>query len=244
MLRKILFFICAPFVTLGVALTCLMLRPSGKEGILRKVETAWGKMLMSLAGCRIQCDFSALDPNENYIFMANHQSNLDIPAFFSILGNYDFKFLAKASLFRIPFFGNAMRHNGHIEVFREDGAKAMQALRDAVKIAKNGNSILVFPEGTRSPDPNSLLPFKAGGMLIAYRAGLPVAPIIMSGTADIMPKGTLHLHPGIIRVKALAPLDPTKIRSKADRNAFERDLYTTMNDAYQELHTWQEMKTQ
>ncbi|WP_169727798.1 lysophospholipid acyltransferase family protein [Desulfovibrio inopinatus] len=225
-------------------MTCLMLRPSGKQSFLRKVETAWGKMLIAAAGCRIECDLSALDPNVNYVFLANHQSNLDIPAFFSILGDYDFRFLAKDSLFRIPLFGHAMRHNGHIEVFREDGAKAMQALRDAVKIAKDDKSILVFPEGTRSPDPNQLLPFKAGGMLIAYRAGLPVAPLVIAGTAAIMPKGTLRLNPGVIRVRALPPLDPTKIRSKTDRATFERDLYTTMNDAYQELHTWKEKTTQ
>jgi 1-acyl-sn-glycerol-3-phosphate acyltransferase len=100
-----------------------------------------------------------------------------------------FRWLAKAELFKIPIFGRAMRGVGYISIDRSNRKSAFESLKQAALTIRNGTSVLIFPEGTRSRD-GRILPFKKGGFVLAVDAGVPVVPIIIKGTGGSCPKGS------------------------------------------------------
>ncbi len=125
-----------------------------------------------------------------YVFMANHQSQLDIPVLEKVLEPYNIRFLAKRSLFQIPFFGWGIKALGYVPVEREDPKEGLKSLLLCVDKLKQGISLVIFPEGTRSPD-GKLLPFKSAGFVVPIKAKVPVVPVVIKGTRDILPKGKL-----------------------------------------------------
>ncbi|MBF0482573.1 MAG: 1-acyl-sn-glycerol-3-phosphate acyltransferase [Desulfovibrionaceae bacterium] len=229
-----LFFI--PWTVLASSI-CWLLAGVGENSIVsHRLEVFWARAALWLAGVKVKADISALDPDANYAFLANHQSHFDILILFVALARYNIRFVAKRELFRIPVFGAALRRVGHISINRENRRAAMQSIDDAVAAARRGIGVLIFPEGTRSLDPSSLAEFKSGGMIMALKSGLPVAPIIVSGSYAVLPKGSLTPHKAQVTVTALQPFDPLARYTLKDRDAFRRDLFETMQRAYLE-HT-------
>lgn len=195
----------------------------------------WGEAAVRLAGLKIEADMGDVDPEGHYVFICNHQSNMDIPVLFEVLQKNRVRFVAKKSLFDIPIYGKALAHSGHICIDRENRRSAMKSLNDAVEKAKSGFSPLIFPEGTRNKNLEELMEFKVGGMIIALKSGLPVVPIVMTNTGRVMGKGQNVLdNRHLIRVKALPVIDPSEYTIK-DREKFKDDLYAMMNEAYKEL---------
>jgi len=195
----------------------------------------WGEAAVRLADIKIEADMGDVDPEGHYVFIGNHQSNLDIPVLFEVLKKNRIRFVAKKSLFEIPIYGKALAHSGHICVDRENRRAAMKSLNEAVEKAKSGISPFIFPEGTRNMNLKELMEFKVGGMIIALKSGLPVVPIVMTNTGRIMGKGQLVIdNRPVVRVKALPVIDPSEYTIK-DREKFKDDLYEMMNAAYQEL---------
>ncbi|WP_320169364.1 lysophospholipid acyltransferase family protein [Maridesulfovibrio sp.] len=167
-------------------------------------ERNWGKLVVWLCASRNHVDLSALDENQTYVFMVNHQSFYDIPVLFKFLEPWQFKFVAKKSLFDFPVFGHAMTAGNHISIDRENRRQGMRDIQNAIDVANNGNSPLIFPEGTRNPDPAQLLPFKTGGLVLALKCQKPIAPIVMCGADKVCPKGSLWMNPFMdIKIKAL-----------------------------------------
>ncbi|SOB56892.1 1-acyl-sn-glycerol-3-phosphate acyltransferase [Pseudodesulfovibrio profundus] len=195
----------------------------------------WGETTARLAGLKIDVDLGDVDPEGHYVFIGNHQSNLDIPVLFEVFKKNRIRFVAKKSLFQIPIYGKALAHSGHICVDRDNRRAAMKSLNEAVEKAKSGISPFIFPEGTRNTNLNELMDFKIGGMIIALKSGLPVVPVVMANTGKIMPKGKLIIdNRPVVRVKALPVIDPSEYTLK-DREKFKDDLYAMMNKAYKEL---------
>lgn len=195
----------------------------------------YGRTMLGMAGIKPEIDLSALDPKGHYVFMCNHQSLFDIPILFHALWDYHMRFVAKESLFRIPIYGKALGNAGHISLNRENRRAAMKSLDAAVESAKGGISPLIFPEGTRNLDLSKLMDFKVGGMVLALKCGLPVAPLVMEGTGKLLPKGHYFFNPDQkIRLRALPPVDTSQYTIK-DREKFKDDMYALMNGAYQEL---------
>lgn len=195
----------------------------------------WGEAAVRLAKLKIDIDLGDIDPNGHYVFIGNHQSNLDIPVVFEALKRYRIRFVAKKSLFDIPIYGKALAHAGHISIDRENRRAAMKSLNEAVERAKSGFSPVIFPEGTRNTNPEELMDFKIGGIIIALKSGLPVVPFVMTNTCKIMGKGQLILNNGpTIKFKALPVIDPSAYTLK-DREKFKDDLREMMNKAYKEL---------
>lgn len=195
----------------------------------------YGRMMLRLAGIKVEVDLSALDPKGHYVFMCNHQSLFDIPILFDALWDYHMRFVAKESLFRIPIYGKALGNAGHISINRENRRAAMKSLDEAVASAQGGISPLIFPEGTRNPHLDKLLDFKVGGMVLALKCGLPVAPLVMEGTGKLLPKKSIFFNPDqLVRLRALPPVDPSAYSMK-DRERFKDDMYALMNVAYQEM---------
>ncbi|BDQ35655.1 hypothetical protein SYK_00150 [Pseudodesulfovibrio nedwellii] len=196
---------------------------------------AWGHAAIKLSGMKIEADMGDVDPQGHYVFICNHQSNLDIPVLFDVLKGNRIRYVAKKSLFDIPIYGKALAYSGHICIDRENRRSAMKSLNEAVEIAKNGFSPVVFPEGTRNLHLEDLMEFKIGGMIIALKSGLPVVPIVMTNTGLVMGKGQMIIdNRPVVRVKALPIIDPSEYTIK-DREKFKDDLRAKMSAAYKEL---------
>ena len=156
-----------------------------------------------LGGVRMEVSGRERIPAGAVVFMPNHQSNADPPAVFVQLPPV--LVLAKKEFFRVPILGWAMRRRGFIPVDRSNRERAIEAIRRAVDSLRTGNSFLVYPEGTRSPD-GRLQRFKKGVFMMAIEAGAPIVPVSISGATKIMPKGDLAVHPGRIRITFHDPI--------------------------------------
>lgn len=154
---------------------------------------AWGRSILWISGIRVTVNgFDREWIKRPNIFMSNHQSNYDIPVLLSALPA-QFRWLAKAELFKIPIFGSSMRGAGAISIDRSNRKSAFASLNLAAKMIRSGTSVMIFPEGTRSSD-GQLLPFKKGGFMLAVDAGVPIVPIVIAGTHEVMPKGRLLIR--------------------------------------------------
>jgi len=130
----------------------------------------------------------AIPPGRAYVYMANHQSHLDIPVLYATLPSPTIRMVGKAELFRIPLWGRAARAAEYIEIDRADHAKAMASMAAAGRLIADGVSVFIAPEGTRSRD-GRLGPLKKGGFHLALGAHVPVVPVAIRGTIDILPRG-------------------------------------------------------
>lgn len=235
-MRILIFYLLALPVTLFFSgLMCLLGWLPNRTRIGIWVARNWGRTLVLLLGPRMEVDLSTLTPGTPYVFMAPHQSNLDVPIVFALLKDFDCLFVAKKSLFKIPIFGWAMALAGQIAIDRANRRAGMKSVQLAAERAQEGYSPIIFPEGTRNEHLEGLLPFKIGGMILALKCAHPVAPIIITGTGRLLPKGRLWPNRNAtIRVRALPPVDPAAYTIK-DRERFKDDMYASMNGAYQEM---------
>ncbi|MGB9700572.1 MAG: lysophospholipid acyltransferase family protein [Thermodesulfobacteriota bacterium] len=176
------------------------------------VARLWGKIQLKTTGTKVRIEgLEKIDPKQSYILVSNHQSNFDI---FALLGYLpiQFRWTAKASLFRIPFLGWAMSRIGYIPIERESPKKAYKSMLQAAEKVKNGVSVMIFPEGTRSPD-GQLQAFKKGVFLIALKSQAPILPITIKGTNKIMRKGDWRTYPGDVVIIIDQPLETKQISS-------------------------------
>jgi 1-acyl-sn-glycerol-3-phosphate acyltransferase len=215
MLRTLVFFILFIPWTLFVIITGIPLSFI-KADYLHAYGHFWARVSLLLAGVRLKVRGGQHLPAQGpAIYMANHQSNFDILALYAGLP-VQFRWLAKKELFRIPLFGLAMRRSGCIPIDRSDRKKALEGMEEAVRRINEGISVVIFPEGTRSPDA-ALLPFKKGGFMLALQAQVPVLPVAISGSGAIMPKHSRWIRGGIIHVD-IFPAIATAGRGIAERD--------------------------
>lgn len=231
-MRRILFILFALPVTIFFTSWAVVFQKFRSSGDFSGHN--WARILMFLSGVDLKVDLSAIPEGMEPVFMANHQSNFDILVTLAVLKDYPVRFVAKESLYRIPLFGHSMKAAGHISIDRSNRRAAMKSIDRAVDAAHDGFCPLVFPEGTRNPDPSRLMDFKIGGIIVALKCAKPVVPVIITGTAEAMPKGGLLPRPVTVRVKALEPIDASAYSLK-EREKFKDDLYQAMNETYREL---------
>jgi 1-acyl-sn-glycerol-3-phosphate acyltransferase len=165
-----------------------------------------GVLAASLIRVEVHCS-PELEPGKSYVFLANHQSLFDIPVLLATSPG-QIRMMAKRSLFQIPIFGWALKVGGFISVDRADRSTATQSFSSAFARLREGTSILLFPEGTRSLD-DTLLPFQRGGFLLAMKSGLPIVPVGIRGSRAVQRRGSFAIHPGTVAVTYGAPIDPS-----------------------------------
>ncbi|GAC1423438.1 MAG: hypothetical protein NVSMB62_19860 [Acidobacteriaceae bacterium] len=147
------------------------------------------------------------------IFLANHVSNLDPPILFPVIPPMA-SVLLKQELMRIPLLGTAMRMGNFVPVERTNSRESAKRSIDAAgNVLRAGMHLLVFPEGTRSPD-GRLQPFKKGPFFLAQQTGALIVPIAISGPERMMGRGSSTLRPGTAKVQILAAIDPKRFRSR------------------------------
>ncbi len=188
--------------------------PSGDLSHL--MSRIWGRWILAGSGVRVRVrGRERILQRTPQIFFANHSSYFDV---FCLLAHLptQFRWLAKVELFRIPVFGKVMEYGGYIPIDRSNARKAHASMVAAAERIRAGTSVVIFPEGTRSPD-GKLQPFKSGGAILAIRAQVPVVPVAILGTHEIMPKGSLRVRKGTVEICIGAPISTVGMNPK-DRN--------------------------
>lgn len=178
----------------------------------------WARVLLWIAGVRLKVEGleNLPKPGNPVIFMGNHQSNFDIPCFLVGLP-FQFRWIGKAELFRIPLFGLALRRCGYIPIERGNGRKAMKSLTLAAEMIRSGTSVVIFPEGTRSVD-GQMQDFKKGGFIIALKAQVPIVPVAITGSNKVMSKGKFYLSPGTVCLKILPAFETAGLTNRDSRD--------------------------
>jgi 1-acyl-sn-glycerol-3-phosphate acyltransferase len=163
----------------------------------------WSSLILRTTGVRVSVTgVEKLVRTRSYVLASNHQSIYDIPILFATLP-LQLRIPAKASLGRFPFLGWHLRRTGHLLVNRKNpGADIVDKMR---RLVSESHSLIVFPEGTRSVD-GRVGRFKKGSFLVAIDAGLPIVPISVSGSRQVMRKGRLMVCPGDVRVAVHDPI--------------------------------------
>jgi 1-acyl-sn-glycerol-3-phosphate acyltransferase len=190
----------------------------------------WGRSLLRAAGVTLEVEgCEHLEPGRPYIFAANHQSAFDIFVLLAVLPPV--KFLAKIELFSIPLFGYALGRAGSLPVDRSNRKTSMKSIERAAQAVREGSSIIIFPEGTRSTI-GEMLPFKKGGFVLAIKSGQPIVPVSISGAGAVLPRGWGRIHPGPVKVVIGRPIptDVFKTKNKDDLMALLREVIASNYD--------------
>ena len=188
-------------VTVPAALLTIILGLFDPYGTrVYRISRFWTSVILTVGGVNVKvAGLSRIDPKQQYVFMVNHQSNIDIPVLMKTLSAFQLRWIAKKELLRVPLFGWAVWAGKHIVVDRSDRLNALGSLKKAEQRMKGGISLVVFPEGTRSHDA-TLLPFKRGGFLIAIKTQTPIVPVTIHGSGRILTKGDWRIRRGTIDV--------------------------------------------
>jgi len=167
----------------------------------------WVRLNLLIYGVRVRARrLASLDPSAAYVFMSNHQSQFDILATVKALEDFQLRWVAKVELTRVPVFGWALKHAGHIIIDRSNHVQAVASLRAARTKMLEGVSVIIFPEGTRGTVAGPLLPFKKGGFMLALETGFPIVPIAVCGSGELLPRGSWQPTSGDIEVVVGAPI--------------------------------------
>ena len=207
---RALFLILSAAVYTGVlgppALASCFLDPSRR--CFSFLQSLWAEWLLRTNGIRVHVDgMENLKKDQSYILVSNHASILDIPALISA-APFPVRFLAKKSLLWFPIFGWVLYFSGHILIDRQSAQSALRSLKKAPSLLKKGVSIIVFPEGTRSPD-GEVKEFKRGAFLLAQHSKFPDVPVSTIGAYEVLPRHGWCFWPGTIHIRMGKPI-PTR----------------------------------
>jgi putative phosphoserine phosphatase/1-acylglycerol-3-phosphate O-acyltransferase len=181
---------------------------SRRDGVNVALST-WSDVATALAGIELEVEGEEhLWSHRPAVFTFNHQSAVDTLLIAKLLRR-DFTGIAKQEVRQNPLFGPAFAFAGVVFNDRSDSRKAIEALEPAVRALKEGRSIAIAPEGTRSRTQH-LGPFKKGAFHIAMQAGVPIVPIVFKNALDVLPRGALVLRPANVRAVVLPPIDTTE----------------------------------
>ncbi len=211
MLRTFFFYLFFYPWTLIATFLALFISPFGPQRMHSFVRF-WGRSCLFFAGLKVQIQGAENIPHAgSAIYVSNHQSNFDIPIIYAGLP-IQFRWMAKQELFRIPLFGLAMKRSGFIPIDRSNRRKTMHSVIAAAQRIKEGASVVIFPEGTRTPN-GQLQEFKKGALLIAAKAQVPVVPIVIHGSYQIQPKGRWRIASGLLKMEFLQPITTEGLKS-------------------------------
>jgi 1-acyl-sn-glycerol-3-phosphate acyltransferase len=207
------------------AASCLVDR-SGES--VRKVARFWGVNMCRACGVTVSVHGSEnVDWDVPLIVMANHQSHFDIPVIYAALPR-SFGMLAKKELFRVPVFSAAMKGMRCVPIDRDNRRQSLQSLREAAEQVRSGKSIVVFPEGTRSPD-GRIHDLKKGPFYLAEMAGVPVVPVGVRGTRLVVPKNGVLVHPAEVIVSIGTPI-ATNSTGQGERERLRAAVRSALSD--------------
>ncbi len=231
-LRAYQWVIVMPILLVATILTALLTILVSALGMSRTlgyyIPHYWAKLWCILMFIKVEVRGRAnIDRRTSYVFVANHQGAYDIFLVFGYL-NHSFKWMMKKSLEKIPFVGYACKVSKHIMVDRSSSAAIQRTMNEAKTILQDGMSLVVFPEGSRTPD-GKMKPFKRGGFMLAAEFGLPIVPLTIDGSYKVMKKSTYSINPGRITLIIHKPLPPLSMEEDNKKEAMERMMQESYN---------------
>ena len=231
MLGTLRLAVVAFFTTIPLAgLTVIVAAFRSTSPVIDWLARIWARSLVWAAGIDLHVEnVERVDPDKRYIIVANHYSYLDIPCLLAGIPQ-PIRFMAKASLFRIPVFGWALGRAGFIPIDRKNRRTAVKSFDQAVDRIRKGNTIIIFPEEGRSRY-REMKPFQRGAFLLAIRAQKTIVPIAIDSTFDIWPVGAFwKLTPGRVTLRVGTPIETARltVREKDRLLNESRDQIQTM----------------
>ncbi len=217
---KVRFIILIPLSILlwGTGGIILSFIDPGGYRVYNWIARSWTRIVLIISGVRVvvRGKENINVNNGPFVVVFNHQSYVDIPVIVQALP-LQLRFIGKRELLKVPFFGSTASRSGHIFIERSDRNDSLKGLREAGSAMRElGVSVVMAPEGTRSTT-GDLLPFKKGTFILALEAGLPILPVIIQGTREIMPKNSYTSSGGTARLTVCKPI-PTSDYAYADRD--------------------------
>lgn len=218
MIRTVIVWAWISLVTVVLGLCAFVTFPFDRRGnLVHRYARLWGWLIIKVSGCSVVIRGLEHIPSERpCIFICNHMGSFDIFALLAYVP-VQFRWLAKAELFRIPILGWAMRTAGYISLDRAGRRKAYESMEKAARTIRKGTSVVIFPEGARSPD-GRMYPFMKGGFTLAIKAQVPIVPVAIQGSWEIMPRDRLRVCKGTISVVVDRPVGTHSLTMK-DRDS-------------------------
>jgi 1-acyl-sn-glycerol-3-phosphate acyltransferase len=222
MLRTIWAIIIAIVVTIPAATTVLLIAMlSSASPWIDPVIRLWARLVLWGAGIEIRGEgVETIDRAKRYILIANHHSYFDIPCIFAAIPQ-PIRFMAKKSLFSIPIFGWALRRAGFIPIDRKNRRTAVKSFDLAVERIRKGNTIVIFPEEGRSSEV-AMRPFQRGAFLLAIRSELPILPLAIDGTYEVLRVGATRITPGIVTIRVGTAIETAGVSVRAKETLLQQ----------------------
>ncbi len=219
----VLRFVAIVAVSLWFGFTALLTIPLDSSGKMFHANSRiWSRVVLWLGGLHVSVrGLEKVPLTRNYVYVANHASMFDIPAIIAGIPD-QIRIVYKRELEWIPFFGWGLRLGSYIGIDRQGGSKAMKSLDEAAERIRNGASVLLYAEGTRTTD-GKLQPFKRGAFYLALRSGVPVVPLTVNGSFHILRKHSIVIRPGDVELVLESPIEEEEDSSKdAERMLMEQ----------------------
>jgi 1-acyl-sn-glycerol-3-phosphate acyltransferase len=211
-----------------ISLVCGLWDTSGRQQ--HAVARAWARVMLALSFSPIAIvDRQKFDPTRPAVYASNHLSYMDTPLLFATLP-FQFRILARASLWKIPFVGWYLRRSGQVPIDASSSRSAIAGLLRGVKALNSGLPLFVFPEGARSPQGN-LQTMASGAAFMAIRAGVPLVPLTLIGTYELLPIHTYSLSPRPLKIIVGDPI-PTDNLTTKDADALTAQLHNAISTTY------------
>ena len=182
------------------------------EKLIFEATKKWGRRLIKLSGSTVEVIGTENIPDENVLFVSNHQGDFDIPILLGYL-NKPVGFIAKVELKKVPIISIWMEKINCVFIDRKSPRKSLEAILQAAKLLKKGKSLVIFPEGTRSGS-QKLRNFKPGSLKLAIKAKVPIVPVTINGSYKIKKPDSLKIRPAHVTVTISPPVFVDKLSKK------------------------------
>lgn len=177
--------------------------------VVHKATSLWARSLVGLSGSKIKVTGEENLPEGPVLFISNHQSNFDIPILMSYIDKPK-AFISKIEVVKIPVVSSWMRQMKCVFMDRKDIRQSITAINQGVEYLKDGYSMIIFPEGTRSVG-QAMSEFKAGSFKLATKSGVPIVPVVINGSYKIMGKGSSIIKPAKVEISILSPIETSEL---------------------------------
>jgi 1-acyl-sn-glycerol-3-phosphate acyltransferase len=200
------FFVAVAISIVSAILELLLIWVDRRQGrVFHAIARAWAHAVLFVCGVKLRVrGLDSVDLSRNYVYVSNHASMFDIPAIVAGIPD-QIRIVYKRELHVIPFFGWGLKYGAYIGIDRGRGPDAMKSLDEAIDRIRNGASVLLYAEGTRTLD-GKLQPFKRGAFNIAVKAGVPVVPLTINGSYARLRKHSIQVVPGTVELVLGSPI--------------------------------------
>jgi 1-acyl-sn-glycerol-3-phosphate acyltransferase len=237
-IRYLTYFLLLPLIAIAtIAFGCVSLiagiwDKSGRQQ--HEIARAWANVLLLISFSPVTLvDRERLHVHDVAVYASNHLSYYDTPVLFAKLP-FQFRILAKQSLWKVPFIGWYLNRSGQVPIDAKSGRSAIAGLLRGVKALQAGMPLVLFPEGGRAEN-GETTPFQSGAAFMAIKAQVPLVPLALIGTYELLPIHTYHLTPRPLKVVVGDPIPTTGLTTR-DADALTAQLYTAITTLYQQ-HT-------